>query len=158
LVFSDAIDGHDGLETERTIIFDDTEGLVSTRVIKRLEVYEQIGFDRAYVRDFDVRQPDLIIEGEEGDGGLEYYEFPADIVRAGAADTGTAGAGGGGEECPPPRVGSATVSRCNGVPCRGVCDGGECVCFDMLGGAIEGPTDSAALSLPVWRLDRRPPQ
>jgi type VI secretion system secreted protein VgrG len=82
LVFTDAIDGHDGLEQERTIIFDDSEGLVSTRVIKRLEVYDQIGFDRAYVRDFDVRQPDLIIEGEEGDGGLEYYEFPADIVRA----------------------------------------------------------------------------
>lgn len=81
IAFTDAIDGHDGLAEERTIRFDDTEGMVSTRVIKRLDVIDQIGFERFALRDFDVRQPDLMIEGEEGDSGLEYYEFPAEIVR-----------------------------------------------------------------------------
>ena len=81
LTFTDSIDGHDGLDQERTIQFNDTEGMVSTRVIKRLDVCEQIGFERFYLVDYDVRQPDLFIEGEEGESGLEYYEFSADIVR-----------------------------------------------------------------------------
>ncbi len=46
---------------------------------------ETLCHDRAWVRELDISQPDVYIEGRAGDGSLEYFEYPARVPDAGAA-------------------------------------------------------------------------
>ena len=42
-------------------------------------------FHETAVREYDIRQPDVFIEGRAGSGPLEVFEFPACVLTAGIA-------------------------------------------------------------------------
>lgn len=82
LVFGDDSRSHDGLSGGKTVPFEDPSNMVRPRAVFELEVVEEITEGRAYLRDYDVRHPDFLIEGASGAGALEYYEYPARVLDA----------------------------------------------------------------------------
>ncbi|MEM6788891.1 MAG: type VI secretion system tip protein TssI/VgrG [Myxococcota bacterium] len=86
VVFGDAPASHD--DVEETFRFDDGSGLRhSAAAFTRLERTFREVPTAAAVRDFDMRQPDVLVEGRTGDGYLEHYEYPAWVPHADAAQT-----------------------------------------------------------------------
>lgn len=85
ILFGDAAGSHDSLEREQQLPFDDSGGLSALRCLSELTSYTQLAPNRAVVRDYDVQQPALPIEGAAGEGALEYYEYPARVPRNEAA-------------------------------------------------------------------------
>ncbi|HZF52556.1 MAG TPA: type VI secretion system tip protein TssI/VgrG [Polyangiaceae bacterium] len=86
LVFGDDPASHDGLTGGTTIPFEDPSNMVRTRAVFALEVADEITEEAALVRDYDVRHPDVPIEGFAGSGALEYYEYPARVLDAAQAN------------------------------------------------------------------------
>lgn len=86
LVFGDAPTSHPSIEGDMTVRFEDTSGLVApASAFSRLKRVAEMAHDRAQVLDFDVRHPSVPIEGIAGDGALEYFEFPANVLHSEAA-------------------------------------------------------------------------
>lgn len=81
ILFGDAAGSHDSLVREQQLPFDDSGGLSALRCLSELTQYASLTPNRAVVRDYDVQQPSLPIEGAAGEGGLEYYEYPARVPR-----------------------------------------------------------------------------
>jgi type VI secretion system secreted protein VgrG len=80
VVLGDSIGSHDGLSVTSAMPFaDGTSGFPSRR-LSSLELIEEITTESLFVRDYDVRHPDIPIEGAAGDGPLEYYEHPACVL------------------------------------------------------------------------------
>jgi type VI secretion system secreted protein VgrG len=85
LVLGDAVDSHDGIEGDRRIPYGDPSIDTPPGAFTSLEVSEEIVPEATYLRDYDVRHPDVLIEGASGKGGLEIYEYPARTVDSAAA-------------------------------------------------------------------------
>ncbi|WP_437840099.1 type VI secretion system Vgr family protein [Sorangium sp. So ce1153] len=85
IVFGDAPGSHDGVETGRPIPFEDPSNRVRPRALFELEVTEELTEDAVYLRDYDVRHPDVLIEGAAGAGAREMYEYPARVLDAAQA-------------------------------------------------------------------------
>jgi len=86
IVLGDDPAAHDGLEGGRTIPYEDPSNRVRARAFFELEVAEEIVPGAVHVRDYDIRHPDVLIEGSSGEG-FEVYEYPARTVdRAAAAE------------------------------------------------------------------------
>ena len=85
LVLGDDPAAHDGLEGGKTIPYEDPASRVRPRAFFDLSVEEQIVPGATYLRDYDVRQPDVPIEGSAGEGPLEIYEVPARAVDSAVA-------------------------------------------------------------------------
>ena len=85
LVLGDDPGSHDALEGGAEIPYEDPSNRVRGRAFFSLELAEEIAADRATVRDYDVRHPDVLIEGSSGKGPLEIYEFPARTIDSAAA-------------------------------------------------------------------------
>lgn len=77
LVLGDGMGSHDGIPSPVTVLFDDGGGLVRGRSFSALERTEEVVPDAVFGRDFDVRNPDVLLDGEAGDGSLSVFEFPA---------------------------------------------------------------------------------
>ena len=85
LVFADAHDAHDGILDPDILRFVDASGMVSIRAFHEFDLAEEITPDAVHVREFDVRQPDLYIEGTAGTGVREHFEYPASVLTKDAA-------------------------------------------------------------------------
>lgn len=84
IVLGDDPNAHDGLEGGKTIPYEDPANRVRPRAFFELEVSEEIVPGAVYLRDYDVRHPDVLIEGKSGQGS-EVYEYPARVVDSAAA-------------------------------------------------------------------------
>lgn len=86
LVLGDNPGSHDGITGGMHLPFDDASGLVGgSEALFDLALVHEVCPDAAHVRDYDIRQPDVFIEGRAGDGPLEVFEFPACVLTADAA-------------------------------------------------------------------------
>lgn len=86
LVLGDSPGSHDGIAGGMHLPFDDTSGLVGRgEALFDLALVHEVCPDATHVRDYDLRQPDVFIEGRAGDGPLEVFEFPACVLTADAA-------------------------------------------------------------------------
>ncbi len=77
LVLADSMASHDGIPPPVVVPFEDGGGLVRTRSFSALERTEEVVPDAVFVRDFDVRNPDVLLDGKAGDGPLSVFEYPA---------------------------------------------------------------------------------
>jgi type VI secretion system secreted protein VgrG len=65
--------------------YSDPTGLVHLGSFHALEVVDEITPTAVHVRDYDVRNPKVFIQGKAGEGNLEYFEYPACVLdEAGA--------------------------------------------------------------------------
>lgn len=87
LVFGDHPTSHEGLEGDNPVVpLADSSGLaVASAAIHRLERTWSIAATRYVVRDIDVQNPDMPVDGEDGEGSLELYEYPSNLMLADAA-------------------------------------------------------------------------
>jgi type VI secretion system secreted protein VgrG len=85
IVFGDSPKAHDGIATPVVVPLRDAADLVDARCFRTLEVTEQLVTESVYVRDYDIRHPDVLVEGNAGKGPLEYYEYPALVPNKTAA-------------------------------------------------------------------------
>jgi type VI secretion system secreted protein VgrG len=77
-VIGDSHGSHDTIASPATLPFVDEPGLVpGQRSVHGLERSESLTSTGAMVRDFDVRQPDVVIEGKAGDDQRLWFEYPA---------------------------------------------------------------------------------
>jgi type VI secretion system secreted protein VgrG len=84
IVFGDAPTAHDGLIASKVVAFEDGASLRGRRFFA-LERLDAMVTSAVHVRDFDVRAPEVPIEGKAGEGGLEYFEYPANVLTSDAA-------------------------------------------------------------------------
>jgi type VI secretion system secreted protein VgrG len=86
LVFGDTAGAHDGILGDLRVPFVDGSGMSGTATsFHALARADELVHDAVHVRDYDVRHPDVLIEGKAGDGALEHYEFPACVPHTDAA-------------------------------------------------------------------------
>jgi len=87
LVFGDSRASHDGIAGQTRITYDDSSGLAGpTDALFDLEFVHEVSADAVHVREYDIRQPDVFIEGRAGGGPLEVFEFPACVLTSAAAE------------------------------------------------------------------------
>jgi type VI secretion system secreted protein VgrG len=84
LVLGDSPGSHDGVTGGR-IPYEDASGMVGARHLFELEVAEEVTTTAVHVRDYDVRQPEVYLEGKAGSGALEHFEYPACVLTGDAA-------------------------------------------------------------------------
>ncbi|MDI1480897.1 type VI secretion system tip protein TssI/VgrG [Polyangium sp. y55x31] len=87
VLFGDGTASHDGIDGDPRLPF---AGPGSTRArgvraLLSLSWEAGLSHDRVFVRDFDVDHPDIYLDGEAGDGALEWLEYPACVPDARAA-------------------------------------------------------------------------
>lgn len=85
LVLGDSPGSHDPIAPPVTLPFEDPTGMVRVRTLSSLEVSEEVTPTAVTVRDFDVRNPGVYIEGSAGDGPLSHFEYPALVPTSAAA-------------------------------------------------------------------------
>ena len=84
LVLGDDAGSHDGIEGG-PVAYRGIGGMSAAAAFDELEWTVEMASDATWVRDFDVRQPKMPIEGKAGKGALEVYEFPASVLTNEAA-------------------------------------------------------------------------
>jgi type VI secretion system secreted protein VgrG len=86
LVFGDSTGAHHGILGDIHVPFVDASGMSGTATsFFSLARADELAHDAVHVRDYDVRHPDVLIEGKAGEGAFELYEFPACVPHAEAA-------------------------------------------------------------------------
>lgn len=83
LVFGDAPASHASIDGDPGVLYEDPGALVgSAGTIHALEITDEMCHDKVQVQDYDVRQPDVLMDGVAGDGALAYFEYPARVLNA----------------------------------------------------------------------------
>lgn len=86
VVFGDGPSSHESIPGPMTLRFEDASGMSRTaRALHSLRRTYSLTHDKVHVRDFDMRQPDVLVEATAGQGPFEHFEFPANVVHAEAA-------------------------------------------------------------------------
>lgn len=86
LVLGDGDASHGGIPGDETLRFEDASGMAhTTDSFHELRRVARLCHDRVSLLDFDIRQPDVLIEGQAGTGPMEHYEHPACVLNADAA-------------------------------------------------------------------------
>jgi type VI secretion system secreted protein VgrG len=86
IVFGDGAGAHDSIEGPTTVPYQDASGMAgSAASFFSLERTCELTHDRVALRDYDVRHPDVPIDGAAGDGALEWCEYPALVMHGEAA-------------------------------------------------------------------------
>ncbi len=86
VIFGDGPSTHDSIEGAVTVTYQDPSGMAqSAASFFFLERTSELVHDRVALRDYDVRQPDVPIEGTAGVGTREWYEHPACVMHNEAA-------------------------------------------------------------------------
>ena len=85
IVFGDALTSHNGIESSVVVPFADPSQMTRLRSFHELEVISEISTQSTHVRAYDVRHPDVWIEGRAGQGDLDYFEYPATVASTAAA-------------------------------------------------------------------------
>lgn len=88
LVFGDHPSSHDGIEGDTpTVPFQDASGMnASSFALHSLRRTFSITSTKAALRDVDVQNPAVPIDGEAGEGALEVFEYPSNLVLPDAAE------------------------------------------------------------------------
>ncbi len=87
LVFGDAPGAHDGIAGNTRVPYDETSGLAGAAdALFELAFVHEVSADAVHLREYDIRQPDVFIEGRAGYGPLEVFEFPACVLTSAAAE------------------------------------------------------------------------
>lgn len=81
ILFGDDPGSYDGIPGG-TIGYEDGSGAVRGRHLSELEVFEVLTPTAVHVREYDVRAPDVFIDGNAGEGELEWFEYPASVLTA----------------------------------------------------------------------------
>jgi type VI secretion system secreted protein VgrG len=79
MMFGDDSGSHEGVPRSVVLPFADNRGMVSGRHFFELALTHTVTTAKTHVRDYDVRAPDVYIEGRAGDDGAEYFEYPAHV-------------------------------------------------------------------------------
>lgn len=87
LVLADDKSAYEGMTGSAVIPYEDAHGVVTARHLFSLVVTEAMVVQSVALRDYDVRAPEVFIEGSAGDGPLEHFEYPANVLTAAAAKT-----------------------------------------------------------------------
>ena len=85
LVLGDAMSSHDGIQAPVLLPFHDASGMLAVRSFHAFEVSHEPATQSVFLRDYDVRHPDVFIDGEAGEGSLQHFEYPAGAADAAAA-------------------------------------------------------------------------
>ncbi|MFO0590348.1 MAG: type VI secretion system tip protein TssI/VgrG [Polyangiaceae bacterium] len=85
LVLGDDPAAHDGVAPPTIFPFEDATGLVHLASFHALEIEDVLVPTAVHVRDYDIRQPGVYIEGRSGTGPLEHFEYPACVADEEAA-------------------------------------------------------------------------
>jgi type VI secretion system secreted protein VgrG len=86
LVFGDDPASHEGMPGGTKLPFQDAGGLVGPRHLSRLEIEERLTTTAVQVRDYDVRAPDVYLDGKAGEGAFEHFEYPARVLTMRGAE------------------------------------------------------------------------
>lgn len=86
-VLGDGPASHDGIDGDPRLPFmgPGTARAPGRRAILSLAWEQSLAHEKVFVRDFDVDHPDVYLDGEAGEGGLEWLEWPAMVPNAKAA-------------------------------------------------------------------------
>lgn len=91
LVFADDRSGYAGIEGNMILPYSDPTSSIGPRHFFELAVTEVLTPTKVHVRDYDVRAPDVFVEGKAGEGALEHFEYPqSTLVEAAATARATA--------------------------------------------------------------------
>ncbi|WP_437994366.1 type VI secretion system Vgr family protein [Sorangium sp. So ce145] len=85
LVFADDKGAHEGIAGNLLVTYADPGGNVGPRHAFELAVTDVLTPTKTHVREYDVRAPDVFVEGEAGDGPFDYFEYPASVLTEDAA-------------------------------------------------------------------------
>ena len=87
LVLGDDPGSHDGIAGSAHLHLDDASGFADqSDALSELVLVHEVCPDATHVREYDIRQPDVFIEGRAGEGPLEVFEFPASVLTTAAAE------------------------------------------------------------------------
>jgi type VI secretion system secreted protein VgrG len=87
LVLADDKGAHEGITGSVLIPYEDAHGVVSARHLFNLMLTESMVVGAVALRDYDVRAPEVFIEGSAGEGPFEHFEYPANVLGSDAAKT-----------------------------------------------------------------------
>jgi type VI secretion system secreted protein VgrG len=79
LVFGDAKGAHATIDEPRALALRNAAGMVGLRHFSRLEAIDELCASAYHVRDVNLRQPEVMLEGKAGKGPLEVFEHPARV-------------------------------------------------------------------------------
>jgi type VI secretion system secreted protein VgrG len=87
LFLGDGVASHDGLDGGADLAFAGPLGAqrAGARVFSALTWEQGLAPERAWVRDLDVQNPEVYLDGAAGSGDLVYFEYPAGVTTVGAA-------------------------------------------------------------------------
>lgn len=85
IVFADDKSAYEEVPGGTTIPYEDAHGTVPFRHLFDLAVTETMVTTAVGLRDYDVRAPDVFVEGKAGKGVLEHFEYPANVLTGDAA-------------------------------------------------------------------------
>lgn len=87
LLFGDGLASHDGIEGGAALAFAGPLGArrAGARVFSALTWEQGLAPERAWVRDLDLQNPEVYLDGAAGEGDLVYFEYPAGVTTAEAA-------------------------------------------------------------------------
>lgn len=88
LVFGDHPSSHEGIDGDSpTVPFQDASGMSATSfAFHALRRSWSIVSSKSSLRDVDIQSPDVPVDGQAGDGPLEVFEYPSNIVLPEAAE------------------------------------------------------------------------
>lgn len=88
VILGDAAGSYEGIDGDPRLPFAGAEATRTkgARALLSLAWEASLSHDRVMVRDFDVDQPDVYVDGEAGSGALEWFEYPARVPDARAAE------------------------------------------------------------------------
>ncbi|WP_437621383.1 type VI secretion system Vgr family protein [Sorangium sp. So ce1151] len=88
LVFGDHPSSHEGIEGDHpTVPFQDASGMSGTSfAFHALERSWSITSTKVHLRDVDVQNPAVPVDGEAGEGALEVFEYPSNLMIPDAAE------------------------------------------------------------------------
>jgi type VI secretion system secreted protein VgrG len=85
ILLGDATGSHAGIVGDTLVPYMSAEKGTLLRSFFELWWEESVVTDATHLRDFDIRHPDVYLEGKEGDGELMHFEYPANVLDGGAA-------------------------------------------------------------------------
>lgn len=80
IVFGDEVASHDGLDGGDYLPYEDPSNRMRPRSFFELALTEAVCEEAVFVRDYDVRHPDVLIDGEAGSGSLAWFDYPAKVL------------------------------------------------------------------------------
>jgi type VI secretion system secreted protein VgrG len=87
VIFADSPKAHDGVAGRTRITYEEGSGLAGpSDALFDVALVHEVCPDAVHLRDYDIRQPDVLIEGHAGAGILEVFEFPSCTLTETAAE------------------------------------------------------------------------